>query len=349
MSLGVALVLVGVAVVVGSAYSLFAPLDPEDARSVVVHIPPGASTSDIAGILAEAGLVKSRLAFLVAARLAGRDTGLKAGWYELSPALSTGEILDRLARGEVATFRVTIPEGYTVAQVLARLRGEPLADPEDLEVAAEDAGLVAGLLPSESAAAGAQGGGGAAPSEGRPASPLQGYLFPDTYTFDYGVTAKDALAAMVFRFRSVWTPELAAEAARAGLTVHEVTTLASIVELETRFPEERPLVAAVFRNRLARGMPLESDVTVAYAVGKPASELTRGDFQVASPYNTYVNPGLPPGPICNPGLGAILAALRPADVPYLYFVAQPDGHLLFATTYAEHLANVRRVRRASGP
>lgn len=328
----VAVGLVSVAVAIGSAYSLVAPFDPRDTREVLVHVPPGASTAEIAGILTKGGLVKSRLAFLLAARFAGHEKGLQAGWYRLSPSLSTGEILDRLARGEVATFRVTIPEGYTVEQVLARLRREPLADPGDLEAIAHDARLVAGLVPPEAATP----------------SPLEGYLFPDTYTFEYGVTAEDALAAMVARFKAAWSPELGAEAADEGLTLHEVTTLASIVELETRYPEERPLVAAVFRNRLARGMPLESDVTVAYAVGKPASDLDRADFQSPSPYNTYLAPGLPPGPICNPGLDAIEAALRPADVPYLYFVAEPDGHLLFATTYAQHLENVRRVRRMSG-
>ncbi|MBE3590320.1 MAG: endolytic transglycosylase MltG [Firmicutes bacterium] len=318
-----------VAVLVSAAaLSLVAPADPHAQSEVLVHIPEGASTEEIARILAERRIVKNALAFRLAARFDGLAGRLQAGWYRLSPALTTHEILVRLAAGHVATVRFTVPEGYTVAQVRALLIHEGFGDAAEVERATRAREVVAAWLPA-----------GAEVKE-----PLEGYLFPDTYTLPYGSGAEAAVRAMTRRFAKVWTPEMEARRRALGLTVHEAVTLASIIELETKFPEDRPLVSAVFHNRLKRGMPLGSDVTVAYAVGKPAAELTRADFADPSPFNTYVHTGLPPGPICNPGIDALRAALEPADVPYLYFVALPDGHLLYARTIAEHQENVRKAR-----
>lgn len=328
----VAVVLIGAALAVGSAYSLVAPANAADQRTRLVQIPEGASTATIGELLAGEGIVKNGLAFRLAARLSHQDVGLQAGWYELSPSMTTDAILKKLAAGDVAHFRVTIPEGLTVPEIVSRLVAAHVGDEAALERAVSDRGLVAEWLPADA----------------QVKEPLEGYLFPDTYTFPYGVTADEAVAAMVDRFRSVWTDERLARAEALGLTVNAATTLASIIELETKFPEDRPLVSAVFHNRLKRGMALRSDVTTAYAVGKPASQLTREDFQDPSPYNTYVAPGLPPGPICSPSLASLEAALAPADVDYLYFVAQPDGHLLYATTYSQHLRNVAKVRSMGG-
>ncbi|MBX5476066.1 MAG: endolytic transglycosylase MltG [Clostridia bacterium] len=311
-----------------AALSLVAPADPESRDAVLVRIPEGASTGGIGRILAERHIVKNALAFRLAARLDGLAGRLQAGWYRLSPSMTTHEILERLARGDVATVRFTVPEGYTVAQVRSLLVREGFGDAKAVAAATTQRSRVAAWLPA-----------GAEVKE-----PLEGYLFPDTYTVPYGSGADAAVRAMTRRFAEVWAPELAARSRALGMTVHQTVTLASIIELETKYPQDRPLVSAVFHNRLKLGMPLGSDVTVAYAVGKPAKELTRADFANPSPYNTYVHAGLPPGPICNPGLDAIRAALEPANVPYLYFVALPDGHLLYAKTHEEHLKNVRRAR-----
>lgn len=327
-----AIVVVGAALGVGSAVSLVAPADPSDHRQILVHIPAGAATHAIGDLLARRGIVKNGLAFAFAARLAGRQAGLKAGWYRFSPSMTTRAILDRLAAGDVARFQVTIPEGYTVSQVAARLVQAGVGSPESVAVAMDGRDPVRAWLPPD------------APVK----EPLEGYLFPDTYTFEYGITPAAAVQAMVRRFGQAWTPDMIDRAKAESLSIHQATTLASIIELETRFPEDRPLVSAVFHNRLKRGMPLRSDVTTAYAAGKPASKLTRADFADASPYNTYVTAGLPPGPICDPSLDALRAALEPAAVPYLYFVAEPDGHLLYATTFAQHLENVRKARAMKG-
>jgi UPF0755 protein len=181
-----------------------------------------------------------------------------------------------------------------------------------------------------------------------PTLTLEGYLFPATYTFPDGTTARDAVRQMVTRFEQAWRPEWNARLQTLALRRHDAMTLASIVEREAVRPEERPVIAAVYYNRLRKGMRLEADPTIQYALGRHTARVLYRDLDIASPYNTYRRTGLPPGPIGSPGAPSIAAAVNPADVPYLYFVAMPDQHHEFRTTYAEHLIAVREARRAAG-
>jgi UPF0755 protein len=179
-----------------------------------------------------------------------------------------------------------------------------------------------------------------------PADGLEGYLFPDTYHFSPLDSAPKILGMFVARFHQVFTPELEGEARQAGFTVHQIVTLASVIEKETGRRDEQALVSAVFRNRLRHGMPLQADPTVIYGIEKFDGNLTRKDLETPTPYNTYTAPGLPAGPIGNPGRSALLAALRPADVPYLYFVARDDGSHEFSSSLAEHNRAVNRYQRS---
>jgi UPF0755 protein len=316
-----------VAALVAAGWWEVRPVGPGGRVSVV--IPRGASTRRIGEVLAAAGVVRDPRAVLIATvarRAAGR---LRHGEYLLAPSQSALEIVDALVRGDVVLHRVTIPEGYTVGQIADLLAAEGLADRERfLRVALHSGRRLrrSGLadLPLES---------------------LEGYLFPDTYRVTRGLDEEALVAMMLDRFdAAVGAGER--DAARAhGLTLHQLLTVASMIERETRVAGERPLVASVIYNRLARGMRLEIDATVLYALGRHKEHLTLADLEVDSPYNTYRYPGLPPGPIANPGLAAIAAAAAPAETPYLYYVLKPDGSHHFSRTLEEHRAAVRRYRR----
>jgi UPF0755 protein len=311
----------------GSAWAAtaFAPAAVGSRRVVRVLIRPGTRSDAIARQLAAAGVLRSPLAFELLALWEGDAGRLQAGEYEFSPGMTPAAILARIVRGEVVTYRVTVPEGADVEQVATAVAASGLASRDAVLAAARDPALVAGLVPP-----------------GVPVRyPVEGYLFPDTYTFTRADDAHAILAAMVARTRQALTPQLRAEAAAQNLTLHQVLTLASIVQREASRPADQAAVAAVYRNRLRLGMDLQSDPTVLYALGRSGGPLTAQDLKDPSPYNTYAHPGLPPGPIASPGLSAIEAVLHPADVPYLFFIAKPDGTLVFAQTYAEQLANER--------
>ncbi|MFO7274303.1 MAG: endolytic transglycosylase MltG [Bacillota bacterium] len=315
------------------------PVSPGAADPVVVAIPQGASTAEIAEILHDHGLIRHPLAFRIRARQQGLDGRLQAGVYRLHAGMSTPEILEKLARGDILTARFTIPEGFTVAQIVDRLADMGLVDREELRAALAEAAKEWPYLPRDVSLR----------------EPLEGYLFPDTYRVPVGadgrvVDPRIIVRAMLDRFEDVFDRRRQERARQLGLSVHEVVTLASIIEREAKVPEERPLIAAVYHNRLRRGMKLDADPTTLYAVGRTSGPLTRRDLRVDSPYNTYRYPGLPPGPIGAPGVGAIDAALYPADADYLYFVLRPDGsgRHQFARTLEEHNRNVRAWRAASG-
>ncbi|MEO7965651.1 MAG: endolytic transglycosylase MltG, partial [Gemmatimonadaceae bacterium] len=181
-----------------------------------------------------------------------------------------------------------------------------------------------------------------------PTGTLEGYLFPDTYTFPPGAKARDVVNAMVERFEKAWKPEWDAELKSRAITRHAAVTMASIVEKEARVPEERPVISAVYYNRLKAGMLLQADPTVQYALGKHVDRVLFKDLEIDSKYNTYKYPGLPPGPIASPGAPSLLAAVAPAKVPFLYFVADNDGHHEFRRTFAEHSEAIRSIRKRAG-
>ncbi|MFQ6672109.1 MAG: endolytic transglycosylase MltG [Candidatus Tectimicrobiota bacterium] len=297
---------------------------PAEERAVVIL--NGASLPTIARQLAEAGLVRSPWRFRLAARLAGAATKLQAGEYRLSTGMSPRELSRHLLEGRTVEVTVTVPEGLTVREVAASLAAAGLAEADTVEQLASDRAFIASL-----------------PLE---APTLEGYLHPETYRFRKGVDARTIVASMVAATMAIFDEAALERASVAGLTVHEVLTLASIVERETALAAERPRIAAVFLNRLRRGIPLQADPTVIYALGpRFDGNLTRAHLTLESPYNTYRHPGLPPTPIANPGRASIDAVLRPADVEDLYFVAKPDGSHHFSATVRDHERAVRRFQR----
>lgn len=308
-----------------------APVQPRSGREVVVEIPRGASSGSIGAILEREGLVKSALTFRLYVRWKRLDVNLKPGEYQLSPKLSLPEITGKISRGEVITYSFTIPEGFTVVQIADLLAEEKLVYRDKFLDAARNSSLAAEFIPSGA----------------KLKQPLEGYLFPETYQVVKGATEGDIIALMVKGFRRIFTPELQARARELGYSVHEVVTLASIIEEEARVPEELAAISAVYHNRLRIGMKLDADPTVLYALPMPKERLLYKDLEINSPYNTYRNPGLPPGPISNPGEAAIRAALYPADGKYLFFVAKGDGsgEHYFARTLAEHNRNRSKVKR----
>lgn len=297
------------------------------AEPVEVRIPEGAGTRQVARVLEEEGLVDHPRVFAVYVALRGDEGRLKAGRYRFAPGTSWTDIADALARGAVETVAVTVPEGWTVPEVARRVAPVTGVPPDSLVRMARDSALVRSL--------------------GVPGPTLEGYLFPETYRFAEGIRPLTVLRTMVRRYRAFWGPEERARADSLGMTEREVVTLASIVEEEARVPEERPVIAGVYLNRLERGMRLQADPTVQYALEEPKERLLYRDIRSVAddPYNTYTHAGLPPGPIASPGEASLRAVLDPADVPYIFFVARPDGSHVFTRTREEHVEAKDRIRR----
>ena len=292
-----------------------------------VEIPRGAGSVVIARQLADAGVIRDVNSFRLALWVSGKGRHLQAGEYRFDRAVSAREVADKIARGEIYVRPITFPEGLTIKQMAALYESKGFGPAQDFLTAAKDATLVS-ALDSE-------------------AKDLEGYLFPDTYNLKRKETAEQLVPKMVTAFMKAVTPALLEKIDARGLTVRQLVTLASIVEKETGNKDERPLVAAVYANRLKIGMPLQCDPTVIYALdraGKYDGNLTRANLLYDSPYNTYRYPGLPPGPIASPGRASIEAAASPAAVDYLYFVSKNDGTHVFAKTLDEHNRNVQKYQ-----
>jgi UPF0755 protein len=294
------------------------------ADEAFVDIEPGSGPRRIGDDLVRAGVVDDLVLWRIAVWQSGAATRLKAGEYRFTTAMTPAEVIARLERGDVYLRPVTFPEGLTIRQMAKIFERAGLGDERSFADAAADPSPIADLDPA--------------------AKDLEGYLFPDTYALPRRASAADLVAQMVGRFRTVFGEDLRRDAGRAGFSVREVVTLASLVEKETALADERPVVAAVYRNRLAIRMGLQCDPTVIYALeraGRFTGNLTREHLQFDSPYNTYRYAGLPPGPIASPGRASLEAAVRPAAVAYLYFVSRNDGSHAFATTLSEHNRNVQ--------
>ncbi len=318
------LVLILLAALAGAAYVVLAPAGPT--TETFVDFPIGTTVRQMGSQLEHSGIIRSRYAFEFM-RFVKHGT-LKAGEYRFDHPATVSEVYDRLLRGDVYTVAVTIPEGANIYDIAQRLEEAKLGTGADfLGAAVADVHLVQDMDPT-------------APS-------LEGYLFPDTYHLQRKATADKIAAAMVKRFR------VAAESIGLTHDFRRVVTLASIVEKETPLQAERPLVASVMVNRLARNMPLMTDPTVIYALlreGRYRGTIYASDLTNDSPYNTYRHPGLPPGPIANPGLASLRAAMNPANTEYLYFVAatgDASGPSRFAKTLQEHEQNVQAYRKAA--
>jgi UPF0755 protein len=297
---------------------------------VFVELPPGTSVSSIADRLAAAGVIPDRWTFRISARLTGADRRLQAGEYRFAGDTSPNDVIARLAAGDVYKHPVTFPEGLTVAEMGEIFAHSGLGTSRAFVQAAADPSLTS-LVAAWDA----------------DARTLEGFLFPATYSLPRKTGVDGTIRAMVAGFDHAFDSELRAAAAARGMTPHDMVTLASIIEKETARAEERPIVSAVYHNRLRSGMPLQCDPTVIYALmraGHWDGNLRRVDLEMTSPYNTYRVKGLPPGPIASPGRASMDAAVHPADVPYLYFVSRNDGTHVFARTLAEHNQNVARYQ-----
>jgi UPF0755 protein len=298
----------------------------EPARTVVIR--PQTGTLQISAALKEAGVIRSRVLFHVVALGRGTHRRLLPGEYEFDARPSLLEVVRRLEEGRGLIHQVTVPEGLATEQVAQLLADRALIDRERFLRLVVDPRMVERHQ-----------------VEGRS---LEGYLFPDTYRVVRGEREEAIIERMVRRFHEQFGPEERARAEQLEMSVLEVVTLASLIEREARVPGERPLISAVFHNRLRRGMPLQSDPTVLYGLSRFSGRLTRADLRTRSPYNTYLYPGLPPGPIASPGRASILAALYPAASGYLYFVSRNDGTHAFSKTLREHEAKVRRYQIEGG-
>jgi len=292
----------------------------------VVDIPPHQGLTGVAGRLDEAGVIRSPLGFMLLALARGTARSLKAGEYEIPQGSSTLAVLTQLEGGRVRQHAVLFREGGTLTELARILETERLARSDDVHRVARDPVFLKTLDVQ--------------------AETLEGYLYPDTYLFVKGMTTEEILARMVARMRDQISPDLLERARARELNVHQVLTLASIIEKEAVVRGEMPLISAVFWNRLKIDMPLQADPTVQFAVGKDGKALTRADLQVDSPYNTYRRQGLPPGPIASPSRAAIEAAVKPAAVNYLYFVSVDDRRHHFSANLAEHNAAVTQYRMA---
>ena len=314
---------------VGIAAWLLRRPGPPLAAPVIFTVAQGDRPADVARRLVDQGLLRSGRPFLLWARLTGRDRDIRSGDFRITAPLSPLEVLARLTSAPDALNVVTIPEGLSVREVVARLAAAGLGTEERFHAILADPQFLA--------------------AEGLPAEGPEGYLFPDTYSFETATPPERVLRTMIQRFHGVLTPELVERASRLGLDSRQVVTLASLVEEETAQPAERALVAAVFVNRLKKGMPLQADPTVLYGRQNGDRRITRADLARPTSHNTYTRQGLPPTPISNPGQAALEAAAAPADVPYLYFVARGDGSHEFNVELQAHnkaVARLRRIERA---
>lgn len=295
--------------------------------TINVEIPRRASADRAARILESKKAIRSAFAFRVLVRLVRKSTALKPGAYELNPSMSAMEIIRKLSEGGVAARWVTIPEGFTIRQIAANVAVENLGDADAfVQKATTEGARFKTEFPN-------------------PGNNLEGYLFPDSYLLPAKSSEDAVISSMLECFNRKVAKPFGPEIASSGMTMNQVITLASLIEKEAKIQKDRPLISAVLRNRLAKHMRLDCDATILYALGKHKKRVLYRDLKIDSPYNTYRNFGLPPGPIASPGIDSIKAALHPASVDYLYYVAEQDGSHIFSRTIAEHDKAIAAVRR----
>jgi UPF0755 protein len=301
------------------------PITPDKGETVTIDIPTGTGFFEVTDLLSRAGLVKNKPLFYTLAALKRAARSIRAGEYEFSTAQTPLQMLDKLIRGEIKYYRVTIPEDLSMKEIAEKLKEFKLIDEDAFFDLAYDKAFLSSL--------------------GIKASSVEGYLFPDTYFLTRSMSTRQIMRIMVDRFFQKVSKPMFDAAAQKGLTPHQYVTFASLVGKETGYRAEKPTIAAVFFNRLRIGMPLQSDPTAVYDLKDFDGVVLRSHYRRISPYNTYIIKGLPPGPIANPGLDSFQAVLKPADVDYLYFVAQKDGTHFFSSTLDQHYEAFLRVRK----
>ena len=289
-----------------------------------VKIPEGSTFSHGISILKKEEIIKNEFVFLILSRIARTDRRLRAGYYNLNTSMSQWEVFDRLRKGMIVQYAITVPEGSTLEDIKLKLKSLNLIDDNSWQLVTGKDFLA--FLNVD------------APS-------LEGYLYPDTYNFAKGADPKDIFSIMVHRLRENLNQSLKQRAKELNMSEKEVLTLASIIEKEAQVDSERPIISAVYHNRLKKKMRLQADPTVVYGIKRISDGITRSDLRRDTPYNTYVKEGLPPGPIASPGIKSIKAALYPADVGYIYFVSKNDGTHYFSRTSEEHMNAVMLYQR----
>ncbi len=305
------------------------PQTNEDGSEKKVHVKihEGMTTSEIADVLEAKEVIASSLKFSMMSRLRGYEGQLKPGTYIFTMGMNDEDVFSKLLSGEKYLLRFTIPEGFGVKEIAERLYELDIADKEDFIKAAENFAPYSYMHKHKDVRYAAEG-----------------FLFPETYSVESDAPIEDILKMMAEEFDKRITPEMRERAKELGLSIYDLTTLASLVEREVRYSEDRAIVAQVFLKRLKMNMPLQTDATLQYLLDEPKEDVTLEDTEIDSPYNTYKNNGLPPGPIANAGMEAFQAVLHPADTDYLYFVADRQGHNHYSNTYEEHLALVNQYR-----
>jgi UPF0755 protein len=299
-------------------WSLFVPFSKTES-SKIIFIRRGTPLKKVSEVLEQERIIKNRYFFVFLATLLGKKASIKAGEYEFHTPMLPLEVLSALAKGQVKRHLVTIPEGFTLSQIAQLLENSNLVEKKGFLQKTSSPPFINALGLSQLAG-----------------PTLEGYLFPDTYHLLREMDPEEVIRMMVYQFRKVLGPDFARWASELGISEREVVILASIIEKETSLSEEKPLISAVFHNRLKKKIPLQSDPTVIYGIKNFNGNLTKEDLMRPTPYNTYVIAGLPPTPICNPGKDSLLAAVHPAPVSYLYFVSKNDGSHYFSSDIEEH-------------
>lgn len=296
--------------------------------SQTVVVRAGMDAAQIGRLLEAKGIISNAAVFHVAAKWHRLDGALQAGEYSFPPKATVADVIERLSRGQTNQVSLTIPEGWTVEQIAQAIGNRGLGDPAKVLAHAQKMAPYSYI-----------------PAVQQQKYRVEGFLFPDTYSLAKGMGEEEILRLLAAQFDQKLTADMRKRAEALGLSPYQLITLASIVEREAQREEERPIIAAVFLKRLQIGMPLQSCATIQYILGDPKAELTIQDTQIQSPYNTYLIPGLPPGPVSNPGLASIQAVLQPTQHELLYFVARKDGSHIFSRTYAEHLVAIEQVSK----
>lgn len=324
------IVLIIIGVVILNFLQIFSSGPP--GQDVLIHIESGSNTIDIAELLADKGIIKSAVIFRALAGYTKSGENLKAGDYTLNTGMSMMEILEELKKGKIRSDFFTVPEGYTLKQIGKLLEQNEICEAKEFLELTSD-GVPPGIDFEYAHLV-----------EGKS---LEGFLFPDTYGFSGDTNAMEVIKMMLDRFEEVVPDNMEAMAKLNGLEPYEVIVLASLIEREAKIKEERPLVAAVYYNRIKKDMLLQCDATIQYLFDEPKELLTYDDLEIESPYNTYLYKGLPPGPIANPGLASITASLNPAEADYLYYVLEKDGKHKFSSNYDDHLNAVEEYKKNS--
>ncbi len=305
------------------AADLFKPL-PIGKKSIEIEIPKGTTFRQAVEILSKERLIRNKTLFIFLGRISGLDRKVKAGFYSICWPVRTLDIFKMLKKGQIIEYEITIVEGDSMREIGEKLSGRGILSKEEFKKLSTDEDFLF--------------------FHDIDATTFEGYLFPDTYRISKGMDPEDVISMMINRMREQYSGELLEKTYKIGLSEREVLTLASIIEKEAETDRERPIISAVYHNRLKKGIPLQADPTSVYGVKSFREKITGKDLRRKTPYNTYIIKGLPPGPICSPGIKSITAALYPAKVPYLYFVSNMDGTHTFSVTLSEHLAAVRAQR-----